>query len=233
VIHAPVGKFRSPPIGFLSYSADMLIRRLGQLYAGLLLFGLSTAMMVRSDLGLNPWDVFHQGLADRAPLSFGTVVILTGAVVLMLWIPLRQRPGLGTISNIIVIGVAADAGLWLIPEIASLPARAAMLAVGIFLTGVATSAYIGAGFGTGPRDGLMTGLARRTGWSIRAVRTGIELSVLAAGWWLGGTVGVGTVAFALAIGPTVHATLPWFATPQAGSRGDDPGAGPARCEQRD
>jgi uncharacterized membrane protein YczE len=188
----------------------MMIRRLIQLYAGLFVFGISTAMMVRSDFGLNPWDVFHQGVGDRTPLSFGTVVILAGVVVLLLWIPLRQRPGLGTISNIIGIGLAADFGLWLLPDVEALPVRAGLLAAGIFLNGLATSAYIGAGFGPGPRDGLMTGLAARTGWSIRTVRTGIELTVLAVGWGLGGTVGIGTVLFALMIGPIVHRMLPYF-----------------------
>ncbi len=191
-----------------------MIRRLIQLYAGLVLFGISTAMMVRSDLGLNPWDVFHQGVADRAPLSLGTVIVLAGAVVLLLWIPLRQRPGIGTISNIVVIGLTADLGLWLIPEVASMPARAALLAAGIVLNGLATSAYIGAGLGPGPRDGLMTGLAARTGWSIRAVRTGIELGVLALGWLLGGTAGIGTILYAVTIGPIVHHTLPFFAAPK-------------------
>lgn len=190
----------------------MMIRRLLLLYAGLVLFGLSMAMMVRSDLGLSPWDVFHQGVADRTPLSFGTVAIITGAIVLMLWIPLRQRPGFGTVSNIIVIGLVADLGLWLIPALESLPVRAALLVSGIVLNGVATSAYIGAGLGPGPRDGLMTGLADRTGWSIRGVRTGIEVTVLAIGWALGGTVGLGTILFAVTIGPIIHATLPYFAT---------------------
>ncbi|RIA37837.1 putative membrane protein YczE [Hephaestia caeni] len=197
----------------------MMIRRLVQLYAGLFAFGMSTAMMVRSDFGLNPWDVFHQGVGDRTPLSFGTVVIIAGAIVLLLWVPLRQRPGLGTISNIIGIGLAADFGLWLIPDIASLPVRATMLVAGIFLNGVATSAYIGAGFGPGPRDGLMTGLAARTGRSIRFVRTGIELTVLAVGWGLGGTVGIGTILFALTIGPIVHRTLTFFAIRPGGSAG--------------
>jgi len=195
----------------------MMIRRLIQLYAGLVIFGISTAMMIRSDLGLNPWDVFHQGVGDRTPLSFGTVVIVSGAIVLLLWIPLRQRPGLGTISNMIVIGLAADFGLWLMPEVASLLARAALLVSGILLNGLATSAYIGAGLGPGPRDGLMTGLAARTGRSIRAVRTGIELTVLAVGWLLGGTVGIGTILFALMIGPIVHQTLHVFTIRSAGS----------------
>ena len=188
----------------------MMIRRLIQLFAGLFIFGLSTAMMIRSDLGLNPWDVFHQGVDDRTPLSFGTIVIITGAVVMLLWIPLRQRPGLGTICNMIVIGLAADFGLRLIPNIDSLPVAMVMLVAGIVLNGVATSVYIGVGLGPGPRDGLMTGLATRTSWSIRTVRTGIELTILAIGWALGGTVGLGTVLFAVAIGPLVHAMLPFF-----------------------
>ena len=194
-----------------------MIRRLVQLYAGLVLFGLSTALMLRSDLGLNPWDVFHQGVADRTPLSFGTVVIVSGAIVLLLWIPLRQRPGIGTISNIVVIGLAADLALSLIPDGGSLPVRAVMLAAGILLNGVATGAYIGAGLGPGPRDGLMTGLAARTGWSIRIVRTAIELSVLALGWALGGTIGAGTILYAVAIGPIVHRTLPLFTIRQGGA----------------
>lgn len=190
--------------------AAMMIRRLVQLYVGLLLFGLSMALMVRSDLGLNPWDVFHQGVADRTPLSFGTVVIITGAVVMMLWIPLRQRPGIGTISNMIVIGLAADLALWLIPDVEALSIRAVLLVAGIFLNGVATSAYIGVGLGAGPRDGLMTGLAERTDRSIRTVRTAIELTVLALGWMFGGTVGLGTILYAVTIGPIVHWTLPFF-----------------------
>ncbi len=187
-----------------------MIRRLLQLYVGLILFGISTALMVRSDLGLNPWDVFHQGAANRTLFSFGTVVIMTGAIVLLLWIPLRQRPGLGTVSNIIVIGLTANVALSLIPDINSLPFRTAVLALGIFLNGVATGAYIGAGFGTGPRDGLMIGLATHTRWSIRTVRTAIELTVLAVGWGLGGTIGIGTVLYAIAIGPIVHLMLPLF-----------------------
>lgn len=199
----------------------MMIRRLIQLYAGLVLFGISTAMMVRSDLGLNPWDVFHQGVADRTPLSLGTVIVVAGAIVLLLWIPLRQRPGIGTISNIVVIGIAADVGLWLIPDVASLPLRVAMLTAGIVLNGIATSAYIGAGLGPGPRDGLMTGLAARTRWSIRTVRTGIELTVLALGWGLGGTAGVGTILYAVAIGPIVHRTLPFFTVDRASADGSE------------
>jgi uncharacterized membrane protein YczE len=208
----------------------MMTRRLAQLFAGLLLYGLSMAMMIRAGLGLDPWDVFHQGVGDRTPLSFGTVVIVTGAVVLLLWIPLRQKPGIGTISNIVVIGLAADLGLWLIPDLHTMPARAAMLAAGIFLNGVAGGAYIGAGLGPGPRDGLMTGIVARTGWSIRRVRTAIELTVLAVGWGLGGTVGVGTILYAVTIGPIVHVMLPLFTirggdggwTGRGGNRPDAP-----------
>ncbi|WP_129791356.1 YitT family protein [Sphingosinicella sp. CPCC 101087] len=188
----------------------MMTRRLVQLYVGLLFYGLSMALLIRADLGLDPWDVFHQGLADRLSLSFGTVVIITGAVVLLLWIPMRQRPGIGTVSNIFVIGLAADLGLWLIPDLQSLTLRVAFLLGGILIIGVASGAYIGAGLGPGPRDGLMTGIVARTGGSVRVVRTGIELSVLAIGWMLGGTVGVGTLLYALAIGPIVHVTLPFF-----------------------
>lgn len=188
----------------------MLARRLFQLLAGLIVYGLATALMIRSTLGLNPWDVLHQGIDTRTSLSFGTVVIAVGVVVLLLWIPLRQRPGVGTIANVILIGLSADVGLRLIPEASELGLRALMLVTGILLLGLATGAYIGAGLGPGPRDGLMTGLAARTGWSIGAVRTGIEVGVLAVGWWLGGQVGIGTILFALAIGPIIQATLPFF-----------------------
>ncbi|MAL09773.1 MAG: hypothetical protein CMF74_08935 [Maricaulis sp.] len=188
----------------------MLIRRLTQLYAGLTAFGLAMALNIRSGLGLNPWDVFHQGMAQWTGLSFGTVVIAVGVAVFLAWIPLRQKPGLGTVSNIIVIGLAVDLFLAVLPPFQSWPVRIAALASGIVLCGLATAAYIGAGFGPGPRDGLMTGLAKRTGWSIRLVRTGIEIVVLAAGWALGGTAGIGTVLFAVAIGPLVQAFLPFF-----------------------
>lgn len=187
---------------------DRPLRRLGQLYAGLVLYGLSLAMMVRADLGLDPWDVLHQGIADRTGLSFGTVVILTGALVLLLWIPLRQAPGVGTVSNVIVIGLAADAALAVLSTPDSLALRVALVAGGVVLNGLATAGYIGAGLGPGPRDGLMTGWVARRGGSVRAVRTSIEVAVLAAGWLLGGTVGLGTVLYALSIGPLVQAFLP-------------------------
>ena len=191
-------------------------RRIPQLLGGLVLYGTSMAMQLRATLGLDPWDVFHQGLARHLPLSFGLVTAVTGAAVLLLWIPLRQRPGIGTIANVIVIAVSVDAALALIPEPSGLPVRTALLVGGIVLNGVASAAYIGARLGPGPRDGLMTGLAARTGWSIRLVRTGIELTVLVVGWLLGGTVGIGTVVYALAIGPLTQAFLPWFviATPR-------------------
>ena len=181
-------------------------RRLPQLFGGLVLYGTSMAMQLRATLGLDPWDVFHQGVARHLPVTFGTVVAITGVAVLLLWIPLRQRPGIGTVANVIVIAVSVDVALALIAEPTGLPARISMLVAGIVLNGVASAAYIGARLGPGPRDGLMTGLAARTGWSIRLVRTGIELTVLATGWLLGGTV-----VYALAIGPLTQAFLPWFA----------------------
>jgi uncharacterized membrane protein YczE len=187
--------------------AERLPRRLVNLYAGLVLFGLSIALMVHSGLGLNPWDVFHQGLAERTGWRFGLVVIGVSAVVLLLWIPLRERPGVGTVSNVIVIGLAVDGALAVLPEPGQLTVRAGFLVAGIVLNGLATGLYIGAGLGPGPRDGLMTGLARR-GHSIRVVRTSIEVLVLAAGWLLGGTVGIGTVLYAVSIGPLVHFFLP-------------------------
>ena len=182
--------------------------RLVRLFAGLVLFGVSLALMVRAELGLGPWDVFHQGIADRTGLSIGIVVNITAVAVLLLWIPLRQRPGIGTVANVVVIAVVVDAALAVVPEPAGLPARIALLVGGVVLNGVATAAYVGARLGPGPRDGLMTGLAGRTGWSVRLVRTCIEATVLVAGWLLGGTVGVGTVFYALAIGPLTQAFLP-------------------------
>lgn len=191
------------------------VRRLGQLYLGLVLYGVSMALMVRSDLGLDPWDVFHQGLSERTGLSFGTVTIGVGALVLLLWIPLRQRPGLGTVSNVVVIGLVVDATLALLPTGGPLGVQIALLVTGIVANGAATGMYLGARLGPGPRDGLMTGLvARRPGWSVRLVRTVIEVTVLALGWLLGGTVGLGTVAYALAIGPLAQLFIPLFAVPE-------------------
>jgi uncharacterized membrane protein YczE len=205
------------------------LRRLSQRYAGLVLYGASMALQIRAGLGLDPWDVFHQGVSDRTGLSFGTVVVITGALVLLAWIPLRQRPGIGTLSNVFVIGIAVDASLALLPRAASTPVAVAMLLSGVVLNGVAGGTYIGAGLGPGPRDGLMTGLVRRTGRSVRLVRTSIEITVLAAGAALGGTVGIGTVVYALGIGPLVHVLLPALTVPPpAVSAGDIPaGAGAA------
>jgi uncharacterized membrane protein YczE len=190
------------------FPRDRRVRRLTQLYAGLALYGFSMALQIRAGLGLDPWDVFHQGVAERTGWTFGTVTVVVGALVLLAWVPLRQLPGFGTVSNVVVIGVAVDASLWLLPAPDGAPARWAFLVLGIVLNGVAGGCYIGAGLGPGPRDGLMTGLVRVTGRSVRVVRTAIELGVLAAGWLLGGTVGIGTVLYALAIGPLVHALLP-------------------------
>ncbi len=190
-----------------------MTRRLIQLFLGLCLYGFSIALMVRAGLGLTSWDVFHQGLSERTGLSLGTIVIIVGAAVLLLWIPLRQRPGIGTISNVFMIGIAADVGLWLVSPATTLAAGWAMLLVGIFLNGVAGGAYIGAGLGPGPRDGLMTGFVARTGGSIRLVRTVIEVLVVAVGWAMGGTLGMGTLLYAVAIGPILHRMLPAFTIP--------------------
>jgi len=188
--------------------AGRLPRRLTQLAVGLTLYGASMAMMIRSRLGLDPWDVLHYGLAERLPLTFGRVTMVVGALVLLLWIPLRQWPGLGTVANVVVIGLATDASLALLPDPSALSARWGLLLGGIVLNGLAGGLYIGSQLGPGPRDGLMTGLARRTGWSIRLVRTAIEVTVLSVGWLLGGVVGLGTVAYAVFIGPLVQFFLP-------------------------
>ena len=188
------------------------LRRLVQLYVGLCIYGFGAALQVRAGLGLDPWDVFHQGGARHLGLAIGTVLIIVGALVLLLWIPLRQRPGLGTVSNAVLIGVALNLSLEWLPDVHAPWLRVITLALGILLGGVATGMYIGAHYGPGPRDGLMTGLARRTGRSIRLVRTCIEVTVLVAGWALGGTVGIGTIAYALAIGPLAQMFLAVFDT---------------------
>ena len=188
-------------------------RRLAQLYAGLALYGLSMALLVRAGLGVMPWDVLHQGISRTVGGSLGTVSIVVGALVLLLWVPLRQRPGVGTVSNVVVIGLAVDAGLAVLPTVDATAARVVLVALGIVLNAVATAAYIGVRLGPGPRDGLMTGLVRRTGGSVRLVRTGIEVAVVAGGWLLGGTLGVATVLYALAIGPLVQVLLPRFTVP--------------------
>jgi uncharacterized membrane protein YczE len=186
-------------------------RRLPQLLLGLTLYAVSMAMQIRSGLGLNPWDVLHEGLTRQTPLSFGVITGITGVIVLLLWIPLRQRPGIGTVANVVVIAAVVDVALALLPAPDALAARIALLVGGVVLNGVATAAYVGARLGPGPRDGLMTGLSARTGRSVRLVRTCIEVAVLGCGWLLGGTVGIGTVLYALAIGPLTQAFLPLFA----------------------
>ncbi len=191
-----------------------LTRRLGQLMLGLVLYGASMALMIEAALGLDPWDVFHQGVAERTGVRFGVVVIAVSVAVLLLWIPLRQRPGVGTIANVVVIGIAVEAALAVLPTPGSLWVRVGFLAGGIVLNGVATGLYIGARLGPGSRDGLMTGfVARHPRYSVRLVRTVIEVTVLAAGWLLGGTVGLGTVAYAVAIGPLAHVFIPLFTVP--------------------
>src|SRR5690349_1716773 len=174
------------------------------LLGGLIGYGFSMAVMVRAGLGLDPWDVFHQGLALRTPMTIGIASAVVGVAVLLAWIPLRNRPGIGTVANVIVIAVTLDTSLALMPTPAALPVRIAMMVGAVVLNAVSTVLYIGAGLGPGPRDGLMTGLVVRTGLSVRLVRTSIEASVLTIGWLLGGTVGIGTVLYAFGIGPLVQ-----------------------------
>ncbi|WP_405710538.1 MULTISPECIES: YitT family protein [unclassified Streptomyces] len=206
-----------------------LTRRLIQLYAGLALYGASSALLVRAGLGLEPWGVLHQGLAERTDLSIGVVSIIVGAAVLLLWIPIRQRPGLGTVSNVFAVGIAMDGTLVLVPDVHGLAAQIAVMVAGVVVNGVATGLYIAARFGPGPRDGLMTGLHLRTGRSIRLVRTLIEVAVVVTGFLLGGTLGAGTVVYALAIGPLAQFFLRLFTVggkPVArSSDGEEPGAG--------
>ncbi|GAA3782489.1 membrane protein [Streptomyces coacervatus] len=194
---------------------NRLGRRLIQLYVGLVLYGASAALLVEAGLGLEPWGVLHQGLAELTGLTIGVVSIVVGAAVLLLWIPLRQRPGLGTVSNVFVVGIAMDGTLALVPDVHSLAVRIPLLLAGVLLNGVATGLYISARFGPGPRDGLMTGLHRRTGRSIRLIRTAIELAVVASGFALGGTVGIGTVLYAVSIGPLAQLFLRVFDVPSA------------------
>lgn len=203
--------------------AGRLPRRLLSLFVGLSLFGLSMAMLIRGGLGMIPWDVLHYGVARHVPLSIGTVVILVAVLVLLLWIPLREMPGLGTVANALWIGVALDVSLWLLPTVDQLPGQIALMLGGIVLNAAATAMYIGAQLGPGPRDGLMTGLARVLPFSLRAIRTTIEVTVVLVGWLLGGVVGVATVLFALSIGPLTQAFLPWLvvrlpASPDRGTK---------------
>lgn len=190
-------------------------RRIAQLLVGLFLYGIAIAAMVRAGIGVGPWDVLTQGIVAQTGITFGVVVIAVGAIVLLLWIPIRQKPGVGTVLNILLIGPAADLGLAVIPQQHDWWLQGLLFAGGLVLLAVATGLYVGARLGPGPRDGLMTGIHARWGWPIWAVRTGIEVTVLAVGWLLGGQVGVGTVAFALLIGPMVGLTLPFLRVPGA------------------
>ena len=195
----------------MSLRLGVMRGRLVQLFLGLLLYGFSASLLVLARLGLDPWDVFHQGIARHSGLAIGTWSILVGLIVLLLWIPLRQVPGIGTVANVVMIGGTMDVVLSLVHSPHSMFWRIACLVAGIGLNGIATGAYIGAGLGPGPRDGLMTGFAAR-GHSIRVVRTAIEVTVLGTGWLLGGTVGVGTVLYAVSIGPLAHVFVPFFSS---------------------
>lgn len=192
-----------------------MTRRVLQLVVGLFCFGFGIAMMVRGAIGVAPWDVLSQGVSLRTGLPFGLVTNIIGGIVLLLWIPIRQKPGLGTVLNVLLIGPSAQFGLWVLPQAADLVQQVALFAGGLALVAIATGLYIGARFGPGPRDGLMTGIHRRTGYPLWIVRTVIEVVVLSIGWLLGGNVGIGTVAFALLIGPMVHVTLPLLLVPAA------------------
>lgn len=193
----------------------LMTRRIAQLLSGLFLYGFAIAMMLRGALGASPWDVLSQGVVLRSGLGFGIVTIVIGGLVLLAWIPIRQKPGVGTVLNVLLIGPFIEVGLWMLPTPDTLLAQILLLAGGLAMLAIATGLYIGARFGPGPRDGLMTGIHRRTGLPIWVARTSIEVTVLAIGWLLGGTVGLGTLAFALLIGPMVGVTLPLFRVPQA------------------
>ncbi|HYH35168.1 MAG TPA: hypothetical protein VD814_08480 [Nocardioides sp.] len=206
---------RRPPVVALAdlgplaqLRAGRLPRRLAQLFVGLVLYGASLGLMVRGELGLAPWDVLHSGFIRHVPITLGQAVILLSLVVLLLWIPLREVPGVGTLANAVVVGLSADATLALLDPPDALLGRGALLAAGILLNGLATAMYIGAQLGRGPRDGLMTGLARTTGRSLRLVRTTLEVTVVVIGLLLGGALGPGTVLYAVLIGPLAQAMLP-------------------------
>jgi len=186
----------------------LMTRRIVQLLVGLFFYGLGLALMIRAAIGVAPWDVLSQGISLHTGIPFGFVTNIVGALVLLLWIPIRQKPGLGTVLNVLLIGPSAQLGLALIPEQENLLVRIVVFAGGLALVAIATGLYIGAQFGPGPRDGLMTGIHRKWGWKIWIVRTAIEVTVLAIGWLLGGNVGIGTLAFALLIGPMVNVTIP-------------------------
>lgn len=193
--------------------AGFLGRRLVRLTLGLVLFGLSLGLLVQGALGMAPWDVMHTGVARYVPLSLGQVVVVMSFVVLLLWVPLREKPGLGTVANAVIVGLGIDLAMLVVPEPDQLPTRVLFMVVGVVLNGLGGALYIGAQFGRGPRDGLMTGLSRVTGLSLRLVRTGLEVTVVVVGVLLGGALGVGTVLYALTIGPLTQAFLPWVVVP--------------------
>ncbi|MFD7234823.1 YitT family protein [Streptomyces syringium] len=199
-----------PPLTYVALG-ERPLRRLPQLFIGLALYGFSLSLMVRSSLGVNPWSVLYEGLAGRTTLSFGTISAVLGVLVLLLWIPLEQRPTFGTVANIVVLACSSDVGLLLVPAHLGLPARIALLVGGVLLNGLSVAVYVGARFGPGPRDGLMTGVSAATGRSLRLVRTLMEIAVLAVGWLLGGSVGAGTALYAFAVGPTAQFFMPRFA----------------------
>lgn len=207
--------------------AGRLPERLLRLLAGLWLYGLSVALMIQGAVGASPWDVFHLGASRHLPLGLGATMVLASLAVLLAWIPLRQMPGLGTLANSLLLGPFADLNLQWLAAPGGLATQLFYMLAGVATCSLATAMYVGAQLGPGPRDGLMTGLARRTGWSIRAVRTSIEASVLLAGAWLGGTIGLGTVVFALAVGPLTQAFLPLLVVRLAPGAGPDKLAGEA------
>lgn len=192
------------------------MKSLSWLITGLFLYGMALAMLVQGALGLAPWNTLASGLVEITGISFGMVTNLVGLVVLLTWIPLRQRPGVGTVLNVLLVGTSAEIGLRVLPQPSHLAAQIALFAAGLLLLAAATGIYIAPGLGPGPRDGLMTGLHERTGAPVWLCRAGVEITVLAVGWLLGGMVGVGTVAEALLIGPLVHRTLPFFRALYAG-----------------
>ncbi len=193
----------------------IMTRRIVQLLVGLFFYGIALSLMIRGAVGVPPWDVLSQGVVKQTGLSFGLVTVLIGLAVLVLWIPIRQKPGIGTVLNALLVGPSAAVGLALLPPVDDLFSRVVLFAGGLALLALATGLYIGARFGPGPRDGLMTGLHRRTGWPVWVVRTAIEVTVLGIGWALGGNVGLGTLAFALLIGPMINVTLPLLMVPAA------------------
>ncbi|MBB5618178.1 YczE/YyaS/YitT family protein [Microcella frigidaquae] len=195
-------------------SRRILVRRWGQLLLGLFFYGIAVALLIQANVGLDPWTVFAQGLEVQTGLSIGLIVVLIGFGVLLLWIPIKQKPGIGTVLNVLLIGPVLDLAMLVIETPDQLWAQWLMFAGGLALLAIATGLYIGARFGPGPRDGLMTGAHARFGWKIWKVRTGVEVTVLAIGWLLGGTVGFGTIAFALLIGPMVGVTLPLLRVPE-------------------